>query len=126
MYHNDPVTWISSHILFICFFFNHQDKFHQFTRQQYRTYGTDIFITQMSASHGRGHGSRAWGTIGVLLALTLGLIARIPQSDIVLIAAIRCIGICCCSSTGAAGLLLLLRVLGVAVWLLLVLLRGWL
>ena len=51
--------------------------------------------------------SRAWGTLslGVLLALILGLIARIPQSDIVLIAAIRCIGIC--SSTRAAGLLLL-------------------
>ena len=55
--------------------------------------------------------SRAWGTwsLGVLLALILGLIARIPQSDIVLIAAIRCIGIC--SSTRAARLLLLLLLL---------------
>ena len=67
--------------------------------------------------------SRAWGTLslGVLLALILGLIARIPQSDIVLIAAIRCIGIC--SSTRAAGLLLL-RVLLVTVRLLIGLL-GW-
>ena len=52
--------------------------------------------------------SRAWGTLGlgILLALILGLIARIPQCDIVLIAAVRCIGICS-SSTRAAGLLLL-------------------
>ena len=73
--------------------------------------------------------------MGVLLALILGLIARIPQSDIVLIAAIRCIGIrCrCCSSTGLLLLLqllllllLLLGVLLMAVRLLLVLLRGWL
>ena len=69
--------------------------------------------------------SRAWGTLGlgVLLALILGLIARIPQSEIVLIAAIRCIGIC--SSSGASGLLLLLllllRVLLVTIQLLLVL-----
>ena len=56
--------------------------------------------------------SRAWGTLGlgILLALILGLIARIPQSDIVLIAAVRCIGIRS-SSTRAARLLLLLLLL---------------
>ena len=55
--------------------------------------------------------SRAWGTLdlGILLALILGLIARIPQSDIVLIAAVRCIGIR--SSSTRAARLLLLRVL---------------
>lgn len=60
--------------------------------------------------------------MGILLALILGLIARIPQSDIVLIAAIRCIGIR--SSTRAAGLLLLgvLGVLGVTIRLLILLL----
>ncbi len=64
--------------------------------------------------------SRARGTLwGVLLALILGLIARIPQSDIVLIAAICCIGVR--SSTGAAGLLLLLLLL-LLLWLLGVLL----
>ena len=51
--------------------------------------------------------SRAGGalSLGVLLALILGMIARNPQSEIVLIAAIRCIRIR--PSTGAAGLLLL-------------------
>lgn len=58
--------------------------------------------------------------MGVLLALILGLIARIPQSDIVLIAAIRCIGIR--SSTRAAGLLLLLGALLVTIRLLILLL----
>ena len=67
--------------------------------------------------------SRAWGTLGlgVLLALILGLIARIPQSDIVLIAAIRCIGVR--SSTRGAGLLLLGDRL-VTIRLLLILLLG--
>lgn len=64
--------------------------------------------------------SRAWGTLslGILLALILGLIARIPQSDIVLIAAIRCIGIR--PSTWATGLLL--GILLVAIRLLILLL----
>lgn len=64
--------------------------------------------------------SRAWGTLslGILLALILGLIARVPQSDIVLIAAIRCIGIR--PSTGATGLLL--GALLVTIWLLILLL----
>ena len=73
--------------------------------------------------------SRAWGTLGlgILLALILGLIARIPESDIVLIAAICCIWIR--SSTRAAGLLLL-GVLLVTIWLLLLILllrlrEGW-
>lgn len=64
--------------------------------------------------------SRAWGTLslGILLALILGLIARIPQSDIVLIAAIRCIGIR--PSVWATGLLL--GILLVAIRLLILLL----
>ena len=63
-------------------------------------YHTQVGITHVITS-------RAWGTLGLgtLLALILGLIARIPQSDVVLIAAIRCIGIS--SSNRAAGLLLL-------------------
>ena len=73
--------------------------------------------------------SRAWGTLGlgILLALILGLIARIPESDIVLIAAICCIGVC--SSTRAAGLLLvrvLLLTIGLLLLILLLRLReGW-
>ena len=85
-------------------------------------------ISYVCITHVDYHGitSRAWGTLslGVLLALILGLIARIPQSAIVFIAAIRCIGIR--SSTGATGLLLLLLLLGILLVTirLLILLRG--
>ena len=67
--------------------------------------------------------SRAWGTLdlGILLALILGLIARIPQSDIVLIAAVRCIGIR--SSSTRAARLLLLRVLILVLVLVLVVIK---
>ena len=66
------------------------------------------YVSHNVGSHTHVITSRAWGALGlgVLLALILGLIARIPQCDIVLIAAVRCIGIRS-SSTRAAGLLLL-------------------
>ena len=66
------------------------------------------YVSHNVGNHTHVITSRAWGTLGlgILLALILGLIARIPQSDIVLIAAVRCIGIRS-SSTGAARLLLL-------------------
>ena len=108
---------------------------HRLTRRfvlfcTFRTYHT------ASVSHTHVITSRAWGTLGlgILLALILGLIARVPQSDIVLIAAVRCIGIRS-SSTKAARLLLLrvriwilVLVLVVIKWLLILLLRlreGW-
>lgn len=79
-------------------------------------------ITQTHVEDDHVSLSRAWGTLslGILLALILGLIARVPQSNIVLIAAIRCIGIRSSAWTTRG---LLLRVLLVTVRLL-ILLRG--
>lgn len=86
------------------------------------------YVTHMSESR-TYFTSRAWGTLGLetMLALILGLIARIPESDIVLVAAIYGIGVC--SSTRAVGLLLM-RVLLLTIRLLLLILglrlrEGW-
>lgn len=99
----------------------HRMVFHQGIHRSRNVSHFVLYHTQVGITHVIT--SRAWGTLGLgtLLALILGLIARIPQSDVVLIAAIRCIGIS--SSTRAAGLLLL-GVLLVTKLLLLILVLG--